>query len=332
MGVGEREARIASPLVARMHYRFGHGVGRSGDVAAIQPKAAGSSVIARLTEAMALDMIKVSGVKRAKACIVLPVATGMTLVLTLLTLRTARPAAMYVIWPRVDQKSCFKAISTAGFIPLVVPNKLVGDEVVTDVDAIKALLAEHGAENVLCVLTTISVFAPRAPDDVVGVARLCKEAGVPHVANNAYGLQASKYTHLVNEAIRVGRLDVFIQSTDKNLLVPVGGAIAAGPDKKLIQAIGKVYPGRASSAPALDLFVTFLHLGVAGYQALLKERKELFAYFQTKLGAVAEKHGERLLVTKQNAISMGITLSGLADIAAASGQDIKMLGSMYVCR
>ena len=30
-----------------MHYRFGHGVGRSGDVAAIQPKAAGSSVIAR---------------------------------------------------------------------------------------------------------------------------------------------------------------------------------------------------------------------------------------------------------------------------------------------
>ena len=75
----------------------------------------------------------------------------MTLVLTLLTLRTMRPAtAKYVIWPRVDQKSCFKAISTAGFIPLVVPNKLVGDEVVTDVDAIKALLLEHGADNVLC--------------------------------------------------------------------------------------------------------------------------------------------------------------------------------------
>ena len=37
---------------------------------------------------------------------------------------------------------------------------------------------------------------------------------------------ACRYTHLINEAIRVGRLDVFIQSTDKNLLVPVGGAIA----------------------------------------------------------------------------------------------------------
>jgi O-phospho-L-seryl-tRNASec:L-selenocysteinyl-tRNA synthase len=187
VGVGEREARIVSPLVARMHYRFGHGVGRSGDVAAIQPKAAGSSVIARLTEAMCLDMIKVSGVKLAKACLVLPVATGMTLVLTLLTLRPTRPTAKYIIWPRVDQKSCFKAISTAGFIPLVVPNKLVGDEVVTDLDAVRGLVAEHGAENILCVLTTVSVFAPRAPDDIVGVAKVCKEAGIPHVANNAYG-------------------------------------------------------------------------------------------------------------------------------------------------
>ena len=34
---------------------------------------------------------------------------------------------------------------------------------------------------------------------------------------------------------RVGRLDVFVQSTDKNLMVPVGGAIIAGADKKLIR-------------------------------------------------------------------------------------------------
>lgn len=30
VGVGEREARVASPLVARRHYRLAHGVGRSG--------------------------------------------------------------------------------------------------------------------------------------------------------------------------------------------------------------------------------------------------------------------------------------------------------------
>lgn len=37
-GVGEREARVACPLVARRHYRLAHGIGRSGDIAAPQPK------------------------------------------------------------------------------------------------------------------------------------------------------------------------------------------------------------------------------------------------------------------------------------------------------
>jgi O-phospho-L-seryl-tRNASec:L-selenocysteinyl-tRNA synthase len=46
--------------------------------------------------------------------VVLPVATGMSLVLTLLAIRLERPAARYVLWPRVDQKSCLKAILTAG--------------------------------------------------------------------------------------------------------------------------------------------------------------------------------------------------------------------------
>ena len=113
-------------------------------------------------------------------------------------------------------------------LQIVIPNKLVGDEVQMDLAVLTAKLAECGPENVLAIVTTTSIFAPRAPDDVVGVAKLCKEHGVPHVVNNAYGIQASKYTHLLNEAIRVGRLDVFIQSTDKNLLVPVGGAIAVG--------------------------------------------------------------------------------------------------------
>ena len=45
------------------------------------------------------------------------------------------------------------------------------------------------------------------------------------------------------KAARVGRLDVFVQSTDKNLLVPVGGAIIAGFDEKLIGQISKMYPG-----------------------------------------------------------------------------------------
>lgn len=38
VGVGEREARVASRLVAKRHFGLAHGIGRSGDIAAEQPK------------------------------------------------------------------------------------------------------------------------------------------------------------------------------------------------------------------------------------------------------------------------------------------------------
>lgn len=40
VGVGEREGRVACPMVARRHFRLAHGIGRSGDIAAEQPKVA----------------------------------------------------------------------------------------------------------------------------------------------------------------------------------------------------------------------------------------------------------------------------------------------------
>ena len=64
--------------------------------------------------------ILLTGVRSAKACLVLPVATGMSLVMTLLTLKQQRPGAKYVIWPRIDQKSCFKCILTAGELIIAV--------------------------------------------------------------------------------------------------------------------------------------------------------------------------------------------------------------------
>ena len=63
---------------------------------------------------MIKNFIFLLGVRSAKACLVLPVATGMSMVMTLLTLKQQRPTAKYVIWPRIDQKSCFKCIITAG--------------------------------------------------------------------------------------------------------------------------------------------------------------------------------------------------------------------------
>jgi O-phospho-L-seryl-tRNASec:L-selenocysteinyl-tRNA synthase len=313
-GCGEREARIACPLVARRHWGLGHGIGRSGDVGAVQPKAAGSSVCAQLTHALMLDAIKLSGVRSTKACVVLPVATGMSLVLVLMSLRKRRPsAARYVVWSRIDQKSCFKAMCSAGFTPVVIELVQEGDELRTDVDAIERAVRELGADSVLCVVTTSSCFAPRGIDRLPDVARLCCDLGVAHVVNNAYGLQSKRVCNVLNEACVQSRAAggdlIFIQSTDKNFCVPVGGSIVAATSKAAISAVCQSYPGRASIAPLLDVFITLLHWGRAGYAEALRKREALAPYLHAQLSAVAAAAGERVLNTPHNPISLAFTLA-----------------------
>lgn len=45
------------------------------------------------------------------------------------------------------------------------------------------------------------------------------------------------------QGARLGRIDAFVQSLDKNFMVPVGGAIVAGFDEDFIKDISKMYPG-----------------------------------------------------------------------------------------
>ena len=126
-------------LVARRHYRIGHGIGRSGDLSEVQPKAAGSSLMMKLVNSLLHDTIRfmgmanilsvllalmndvivtfafdILGVKTTAGCFMVPMATGMTLVLCMLTLKQDRPSAKFVLWSRIDQKACFKCILTAG--------------------------------------------------------------------------------------------------------------------------------------------------------------------------------------------------------------------------
>ena len=45
-------------------------------------------------------------------------------------------------------------------------------------------------------------------------------------------------------------MDVYVQSTDKNLLVPVGGSIVAGPDAHTkVADVCKNYPGICARIP-----------------------------------------------------------------------------------
>ena len=106
----------------------------------------------KLSTCLVSDALKQLGVPRAAAggCLLLPVATGMSLTLVLLAMRNANPKATHVIWPRIDQKSCYKGILTAGLTPIVVEQALVGDELCTDVVAVEA--AVDAAVRSLCAL------------------------------------------------------------------------------------------------------------------------------------------------------------------------------------
>lgn len=42
----------------------------------------------------------------------------------------------------------------------------------------------------------------------------------------------------------MGRVDAFVQSTDKNFLVPVGGCVIASHDEKFVTEVSQTYPGK----------------------------------------------------------------------------------------
>jgi O-phospho-L-seryl-tRNASec:L-selenocysteinyl-tRNA synthase len=162
-----------------------------------------------------------------------------------------------------------------------------------------------------------------------------------------------------------GRVDGIVCSTDKNFLVPVGkcrtrlletltrfstyasdpkpgGAIIVSPNKKVVENVGKVYAGRASSSPIVDLFITLLSMGLSGYKRLLAERTAMMEKFPQRFQEVAEKYGERVLSCPANTISFGMTLDGLgrpkkedendADYAKSVEKEISSLGSMLFSR
>lgn len=224
IGLGEREGRVDYHGVRDRHYGMSHGIGRSGELSAEQPKAAGSSLLAKMANYLVKDACCVAGFEDVGNVLIIPVATGMALVLAMMAIRSMRPMAQYVIWSRIDQKTCIKSIVAAGYTPIVVPMKLEGTALVTDMVMIQQEAMRLGYENIACILSTTSCFAPRSPDDVVEIARFCKSATIPHIVNNAYGVQSHRICELITSSWRKGRVDVVVQSTDKNFMVPVGGS------------------------------------------------------------------------------------------------------------
>ena len=312
-GGGEREGRIFSSIVQRRNFYMGHGIGRSGDIAAVQPKAAGSTVVNLLSNYFAKDAIRLLGIQSVKSAIVLPLATGMSITMVLLALKASYPAGRRVLWCRIDQKTCLKAIKTAGLEVEVINCVLdpTTGALSTNLDAIEQQLAASSARaEIVAVITTTSCFAPRQPDSVEKVAMLCAQYKVAHLINHAYGLQSTKLNAQVEAACRRGRVDYIVSSTDKNFMVPVGGALVYAPSKGPIDALSQMYPGRASASPLLDFFITLLALGRCGLLAEVKKRQAAFDEFKSDLATMCSEHHlpSQIICSKRNPISLALTL------------------------
>jgi len=91
IGIGEREGRIYSNIVKKRNFGLIHGMGRSGDVTELQPKAVGSSLLVQLSISLVINLLQDIGMNFIKNLIILPFATGMAITLSFLTIKTQKP-------------------------------------------------------------------------------------------------------------------------------------------------------------------------------------------------------------------------------------------------
>lgn len=102
IGVGEREGWVFSDLLMKRYYALHHGIGWSGELLAMQPKAVGSSVLQKVVHRLAKNFFKFIGFGHIGSLLILPVCTGMSLTLCMMNLRLKKPNAKFVIFLWID--------------------------------------------------------------------------------------------------------------------------------------------------------------------------------------------------------------------------------------
>ena len=310
--VGEREARIASKLHLKTSAGFCHGVGRSGFLTAPQPKAPGGSIMYEISNYLARDILRNFGLPNVKEAIVVPLCTGMSLALTLAALRPeendSSKIKRTILVPQIDHKSLLKSIELMGLKPKIINGKIYGDAVRIPVEDIMHSIDD----DCYAILSLTSFFPPREPDNLKEISKIAQEKNLVHIIINAYGVQSPEWMKLIRSAIDAGRVDAIIQSTDKNFLTPVGGALIASPIKENIRKISQTYAGRASATPVVNFLISMLSLGINGYQKLIEEQQQNRKLLEEKLSIVASSIKERILEV-HNPVAVALSLKNLKE-------------------
>ena len=309
--VGEREARVASSLHLKTSAGFCHGIGRSGFLTAPQPKAPGGTIMYELSNYLALNFLKKFGLPNIKKAIIVPLCTGMSLALCLGALRPDWNSDQMlnkrtVLVPQIDHNALIKAFDLVGVKRKVVKGKMFGDAVRIPIEDIEASLDN----DCFAIISLTSFFPPREHDNIKDISKFAKKHDLAHIVINAYGVQSPEWMKLIRIGIDAGRIDAIIQSTDKNVLTPVGGAIIASPSEDIITKISQAYAGRASATPVVNFLISMLSLGIEGYQQLLEEQQQNRKLLEDKLQKVAEKIDENILKVF-NPVAVAMSLNNL---------------------
>ncbi|KPK32392.1 MAG: hypothetical protein AMS24_04310 [Chlamydiae bacterium SM23_39] len=309
--VGEREARIVSKLHLQTSAGFCHGIGRSGFLTAPQPKAPGGSIMYEISNYLARDVLRNFGLPNIKEAIVVPLCTGMSLSLSLGALRPEKEInnsylKRTVLVPQIDHKSLLKSIELMGLRPKIIKGKIFGDAVRIPFEDIESSLDD----DCYAIISITSFFPPREPDNLKEISKLANEKNLNHIIVNAYGVQSPEWMKLIRSAIDAGRVDAIIQSTDKNFLTPVGGALIASPSIEKITKISQAYAGRASATPVVNFLISMLSIGINGYHKLIEEQKQNRKLLEEKLIELAQKFNERILEI-YNPVAVALSLENL---------------------
>jgi O-phospho-L-seryl-tRNASec:L-selenocysteinyl-tRNA synthase len=304
--VGEREARVASPYVARLSAGFNHGIGRSGKLAAPQPKAPGASQMQQVANNVALDAIRKLGLSNMKGGLVTPLSTGMTISLVLGAFRREF-GVKRVLFPRIDHTSPHRAIALSGLEEVVVPTIIEGDAVRVDFGYLEKEIEKNKSA---AVLATTTFFPPRESDPVKEIAKACASNNTPLVINNAYGVQSETVMSEIRAAVDAGRVDAVVQSSDKNFLAPVGASIVVTPKKEFIDSIADTYAGRATAAPVVQTLAALLAIGLDTYNDLQKEQLANKTLLEQQMNEIAERLGQRVL-SVWNPVAFAMTMDEL---------------------
>ncbi|MDF1538741.1 MAG: O-phosphoseryl-tRNA(Sec) selenium transferase [Candidatus Thorarchaeota archaeon] len=304
--VGEREGRVVSPYVEHLAAGFNHGIGRSGHLTAPQPKAPGASLMQQAANQVALDAMRKFGLHNVHSGIVFPLSTGMTIAISLSALRREK-GVKRVLFPRIDHASPKRGIELSGLETITTSTTLEGDAVQADLGDLEREISKN---HDIAILATTTFFPPRTPDPIKEIAKMCQAHDIPLVVNNAYGVQSTSIMKTISSAIDAGKVDVIIQSGDKNFMTPVGSAIAVSPDEEIMQWISETYAGRASAAPVVQTFAALLAHGLKGYEALRNQQVESKTRLEKRMTEIASDLGQRILDVN-NEIAVAMTLDGI---------------------